>query len=170
MPVSALDVVPRSDFSVLVVAGILGGIASGLLIRCLGHFGGIDPLYEAASHTRISPSARTTECYAKAWRDRRRRMIVFKTVQISLFPMILVLWFLSSLHPNWGRVILAFPAWLVAYLAAGVWLNLFRCPRCGKLYYWRVHLKGYMQRQTRWRDCRYCGLQQDQCPSAIANS
>lgn len=164
-PLSTLGVLPGNDLGVLVVAGILGGIVSGLLIRWLGHFSGSDPLYQAASHTRIPPSDRTTEYYAKAWRDRRRRMIVFKTAQISFFPLILVLWFVSSRHPDWGRVILAVPAWFVAYMAAGVWLNLFRCPRCGRLYYWRVQLKGYTQRQARSRDCHYCGLQQDQCPT-----
>ena len=167
-PVNALDVVPRIDFGGLVVAGILGGIASRLLIRWLGHFSGNDPLYEAG-HTGVPPAPRTTEYYAKAWRDRRRRMVVFKTVQISFFPMILLLWYLSSIRPESDRVrrVLAVPTWFIAYVAAGVWLNRFRCPRCGKLYYWRVQLKGYMQRQTRSRDCRYCGLQQDQCPSAF---
>jgi hypothetical protein len=167
---SARDVVPRNEFGGFVVAGILGGIASGLLIRWLGHFSGNDPLYEAAGHPRVPSSARITEYYAKAWRDRRRRMIVFKTVQISFLPTILVLWFLSSLHPDWGKVILAVPTWLIAYVAAGVWLNRFRCPRCGKLYYWRVQLKGSVPRQTRWRDCHYCGLQQDECPSAIVDA
>jgi hypothetical protein len=167
---SVLDVVPRNDFGGLVVVAILAGIASGLLIRWLGHFSGNDPLYEAAGDARVLPSARITEYYAKAWRDRRRRMIVFKTVQISLFPMMLLLWLLSSRRPDRNDgVILALPAWFAAYMAAGVWLNRFRCPRCGKLYYWRLQLKGSMQRQARWRDCHYCGLRQDQCPSAVAD-
>ena len=164
-PISALDVIPRNDFGGLVVAGILGGIISGLLIRWLGHFSGNDPLYEAAGHARVPPANRITEYYAKAWRDRRRRMIVFKTVQISFLPMILLLWYLSSFRPPRSTAILAVPAWFIAYVAAGIWLNGFRCPRCGKLYYWRVQLKGYMQRQTRRRDCHYCGLQQDQYPA-----
>lgn len=49
-------------------------------------------------------------------------------------------------------------------MAAGVWLNRFRCPRCGKLYYWRWELKGYTVREKRWSDCRYCGLHQDELP------
>lgn len=169
VPLSPLDVIPRNAFDVSILAGILGGIASGLLIRWLGHFSGDDPLYEAASNARILPSAGIAEYYAKAWRDRRQRMIVFKTVQISFFPMILVLWLFSSPYTDRSRLILAISAWFAAYAATGVWLNLFRCPRCGKLCYWRVQLKGYMQRQTRWCDCRYCGLQQDQCPNATAN-
>jgi hypothetical protein len=159
VPTTSLCLAPGSDLGTLLVAGVLGGIASGLAIRWIGRFSGNDPRYEVVYQTGVS-----TEHYAEAWRDRRRRMVVFKTVQLSLLPMIPVLWYLSSMYPTRQLPILAFPAWFIAYMAAGLWLNRFRCPRCGKLYYWRAQLKGSVQRQTRWRDCRYCGLQQDQLP------
>ena len=164
-PMIALGLAPASHFSNSVFVGVLGGIAAGLLIRWIGHLSGNEPGYEVVDQTSIPPSVHTNEHYAEAWRDRRRRMVVFKTVQISFFPMILVLWYLFSIHPEWRRLILTFPAWYITYMAAGVWLNRFRCPRCGKLYYWRTQFKGSMQRQRKWRDCRYCGLQQDQYPS-----
>jgi hypothetical protein len=160
-----LCLAPSGHLANLVLVGALGGIASDLLIRWIGHLSGNDAGYEVVDQTSVPPAVHMTEHYAEAWQDRRRRMVVFKTVQISFFPMILVLWYLSSIHPEWRRLILAIPAWFITYMAAGVWLNRFRCPRCGQLYYWRAQLKGSMQRQRKWRDCRYCGLQQDQCPS-----
>jgi len=160
-----LCLAPSGEFSDFVVAGLLGGIASGLLIRWIGQLGGKDPGYRVVGQPSVPPSIDMVERYAKAWRDRRRRMVVFKTVQLSFLPMILVLWYLFSIHPEWHRLLLALPAWFTAYMAAGVWLNRFHCPRCGRLYYWRAQLKGSMPRQKRWRDCRYCGLQQDQYTS-----
>ena len=43
---------------------------------------------------------------------------------------------------------------------AAVWVNRFRCPRCGKPYYWRLH----QTRLKNWRDCRHCGLAQGAIP------
>ena len=154
----------KIDIGQRLFVGILGGIASGLLIRWIWRLSGKDPGYARIDKTSVGQDIQTPEYYAKAWRDRRLRMVVFKTVQISFFPMLLLLWYLSSVHPDWQKLILAFPVWFLGYIGAGVWLNRFRCPRCGKLFYWRAQLKGYMQRQTKWRDCRYCGLQQDQYP------
>ena len=103
-----------------------------------------------------------TEDYRAAWRDRRRRMLIFKSVQIAFFPIIIgfALMWPSGVVPR--QALLVFPFWFIAYLAAGVWLNRFRCPRCGNLYYWRWQpLKRALERQARWRDCHYCGLSQD---------
>jgi hypothetical protein len=74
--------------------------------------------------------------YAAAWQDRGRRMVVFKTTQISFVPILFRIAYLSSTHPGASKLLLAIPVWFVGYMAAGVWLNRFRCPRCGKLYYW----------------------------------
>ena len=107
------------------------------------------------------------EDYRAAWRDRRRRMRVFKTIQIAFFPIIAGLADAALLFPSRAlprQALLVLLAWLIAYLAAGVWLNRFRCPRCGNLYYWRWQLKGALERQARWRDCHYCGLSQDAEP------
>jgi hypothetical protein len=85
--------------------------------------------------------------YLAAWQDRRRRMAVLKAIQFSFFLIPMTGWVTSSKYPTvyqrWGRqVLLAFPAWFLAYIAAGVWLNRFRCPGCGKLYYWILQWKG----------------------------
>ena len=101
--------------------------------------------------------------YAEAWRDRRRRMLVFKAIQIAFFPLLVVLALMSKYVRTQANPVVAVPLWFIAYMAAGVWLNRFRCPRCGKLYYWRVQLKGAMGREKKWRDCRWCGLPQTDC-------
>jgi predicted RNA-binding Zn-ribbon protein involved in translation (DUF1610 family) len=93
------------------------------------------------------------ESYAAARRDQRRRMLVFKTIQIAFFPIILSAAFLS-LSRSLPRQ----------------WLNRFRCPRCGNLYYWRLQWQGYMDRQKKWRDCRHCGLAQDRNRASQPNS
>jgi Transposase zinc-ribbon domain len=100
--------------------------------------------------------------YAASWRDRSRRMFVFKSAQIAFIPIIIGAAFLSARS---SLVLLAIPLWLVVYLASAVWLNRFKCPRCGKLYYWRLERKGYLERQRKWRDCRHCGLHQDAEPA-----
>jgi hypothetical protein len=107
--------------------------------------------------------------YAEAWRDRRRRMVLFKTIQFLFLPMILAAAVISSKLPGTYRksmpqAFIALPIWFVAYVAAGVWLNRFRCPRCGKFYYWRLEWKGSVERQKNWRNCHHCNLQQDARP------
>jgi hypothetical protein len=102
--------------------------------------------------------------YAAAWQDRKRRMFVFKTVVYGLNLLIIVaLVYGSSTRSRsyfWSHYMLLFPAWLVVYMAAGVWLNRFRCPRCGKFYYWTLLWRAPKNR----RDCRHCGLAQDTLP------
>ena len=101
------------------------------------------------------------ERYAAAWTDRRRRMVIFKATQWAFFALLLIALLVNcSIYPNLShRFMLCFPLWFLGYMAAGVWLNRFRCPRCRKLYYWRLELKEYMTR------CRHCGLPEDTTPS-----
>jgi hypothetical protein len=110
------------------------------------------------------------ERYAAAWRDRRRRFLVFKTVQIAGAGIVLGTLSLGTIHllsPQ--QAIVAFPAFFIVYGVAGVWLNRFRCPRCGRLYYWSLKLKGAFERQKNWRDCHHCGLHQDALPNSPTN-
>ena len=92
-------------------------------------------------------------------------MLAFRTVQISFFPLILVLAVFSRYRESEPTGVL-FVGWFVSYIAAGIWLNRFRCPRCGKLYYWDLRWKESLARyrSKSWRPCRHCGLQQDACP------
>jgi hypothetical protein len=109
--------------------------------------------------------------YSAAWRDRKRRMVVFKTVQFLFFPMVLGARFISSKNPCAGQrsmspAPLAFLVWFLGYILVGIWLNRLRCPRCGKLYDWRLECKGALERQKNWRNCHHCGLQQARLPSS----
>ena len=100
--------------------------------------------------------------YLEAWRDRRLRFRVFKIVSTTAFlPFTLCLFVIEKVS---GPTILApasLAAYFVLYMVAGIWLNRFRCPRCGKLYYWDLRWRPYRD----WRDCHHCGLKQDALPS-----
>jgi len=100
--------------------------------------------------------------YAIAWRDAARRMIAFRSVQLVFFPIILAFAFLATKSASAADSAAKFviPGWLALYGATGVWLNRFRCPRCGKLFYWRLERRGYLERAKKWRSCRHCGLEQ----------
>jgi hypothetical protein len=92
------------------------------------------------------------EDYGKVWRDRRRRVFDFRSDPIVFFSLILVLAFLQYRHIQ----IPGFPiriGWIGVYGAAGIWLNRFGCPRCGRLYYWKI---GILSRTGTWR-CHHCG-------------
>jgi predicted Zn-dependent protease len=154
------------NIPLFVLAGVLASIISGAAIRLLARFAGSNPAYEHVEESAASPADGTEQRYAAAWRDRKRRFIVFRVVQLSLFALVLALWLVTRKHPYVAPrpVLLGFGGWFIAYMIAGAWLNRFRCPRCGKLYYWRWELKGSTERQKRWSDCHYCGLHQDEMP------
>lgn len=92
-------------------------------------------------------------------------MLVFKAIQPAFFPLVVVLALMSKYLRAQPNLLAVIPVWFITYMTTGVWLNRFRCPRCGKLYYWRVQLRGATERQKKWRDCRWCGLPQDALPS-----
>jgi len=98
--------------------------------------------------------------YTEAWRSRRRRFAWFRTIQIA-GPLVILAgaYFASSLKSS--LFLLTVPIWFFGYVAVGIWLNRFRCPRCGELYYWNLKRRGYMERLKNWRGCHHCDLQQD---------
>jgi predicted Zn-dependent protease len=154
------------NIPLFVLAGVLASIISGAVIRFLAKLGGSNPAYGYVGESAVSALDGTEERYAAAWRDRRRRFLVLKATQLSFFALLVALLIVTRRHPYVAPrpVLLGFAAWFIAYMVAGAWLNRFRCPRCGKLYYWRWELKGYTEREKRWTDCRYCGLHQDEMP------
>jgi hypothetical protein len=155
------------NIPVFVLAGVLASMISGAVIRFLAKLGGGNPAYDHVFEPTIWPKdAGEEQRYAAAWRDRRRRPLVARVVQLSFFVLIFAFWVATRKHPYVApqSVLFAFAAWFVALMAAAVWVNRFRCPRCGKLYYWRWELRGYTEREKRPSDCRYCGLHQDEMP------
>jgi hypothetical protein len=102
-------------------------------------------------------------------------MLIFRVVQLLLLPLFLIVAVIQSrvlwpLHMTIAEALTCLLTWFIAYYAAGIWLNRFRCPRCGRLYYWRLERKGYMDRQRKWRDCRHCGLTQDAVPNDVGRA
>lgn len=156
----------RPNFGELLFAGTLAAIVAAMLIQQVRRWSGGDPAYEPAAEIRRADGIHTAEYYARAWRDCRRRRFALQTVQLSCVPMLVLACYWASIHRQVAGAWLA-AGWFLAFFSAGVWLKRFRCPRCGKLFYWRLQFKGYMQRESKskWRCCRYCGLTQDQYPS-----
>lgn len=112
---------------------------------------------------RVMTQVSDAERYAAAWRDRRRRFIVYVAEMNAFWILICGPLIFPKLLPE--RYILVFPAWFVGNIVAGVWLNRFRCPRCGNFYYWKWDWKWEFKRSKNWRDCRHCGLAQDAGPT-----
>jgi hypothetical protein len=83
-------------------------------------------------------------------------LLVFAVVSNAMVPVAFGIAYFH-LHPN---PLLLVSALLIAFVIAAVWVNRFRCPRCGKLYYW----KWPQTKLKNWRDCRHCGLTQDAVP------
>ena len=110
--------------------------------------------------------ASETERYAAAWRDHKRRFLTY-IIALNSFWLLVLLGFLAQADSRFdlpGRTLLStFVAWFVGQIAAGVWLNRFRCPRCGNLFYWKWSWK--MERTKDWRRCRHCDLRQDSLPA-----
>ncbi len=86
------------------------------------------------SITQVSDS----EWYTAAWRDRKRRFLTC-VLALNSFWILVLFGFLSQISERFnasGRtLLLAFAVWFVGQIAAGVWLNRFRCPGCGNLFY-----------------------------------
>jgi hypothetical protein len=101
------------------------------------------------------------ELYAAAWKDRKRRFLTYVVVLNSIWVLVL-LGFASRFDLSGKTVVLAFATWFVGQVAAGVWLNRFRCPRCGKFFYWKWSWK--IEKKKAWRRCRHCDLNQDSAP------
>jgi predicted Zn-dependent protease len=100
--------------------------------------------------------------YGAAWKDRRFRMAVFTAMQLVFFLILFVFAFLSAIRLDPG--INPFPLfllWFLIYLHTAIWLNRFRCPRCGQFYYRKPLRQGPQNSHA----CRHCGVLEDSGPS-----
>lgn len=101
--------------------------------------------------------------YAGSWRDLRRRELVFYGLFLSLMPVEIVVTTLGNdpALPHLAWVILQTTGilWLPAWMAAGVYKNLLKCPRCGNRY------SSSVGRAVPANKCSSCGLER----GAISN-
>jgi hypothetical protein len=109
--------------------------------------------------------AQTSEIvdFAAAWKDRKRRYLTY-VVALNSFWVLVLLGILSQADSRFDlpgkAVFLSFASWFVVQMAAGVWLNRFRCPRCASLFYW-ARWTWKIEERKNPRNCRHCGLPQD---------
>ena len=98
--------------------------------------------------------------HAAAWRDYRKRTIVFWVVFLSYVPGVAAIFFaigpslaaLTGIKPDNIGMMIAL-CWMIAFAIAGFRLSLFRCPRCGEPFFstwWYGNLFA--------RQCVHCGL------------
>lgn len=114
----------------------------------------------------LMAQATEVEQYAAARKDRKRRFVTY-VVALNSFWVLVGLGIFSQADSRFdvsGRTVsVGVGAWFVGQIAAGVWLNRFRCPRCGKLFYWKWDWK--IEGRREWRCCRHCGLSHDSAPA-----
>ena len=98
--------------------------------------------------------------YAAAWRDLRRRRIIFWAVFLSYIPGVWAIFFavglplsaLTGIEPDHFGLAIA-SCWMAAFAVTGWRLGLFSCPRCHKRFFatWWYH-------NPFARKCLNCGL------------
>jgi hypothetical protein len=91
--------------------------------------------------------------YGREWADLRRRTRIFWIIFLGYIPGVVILNLLAgliapSLTPMWIAV-----PWMGAFMAAGIYRALFRCPRCHKRFFY----KGWYSSQF-IRNCLHCDL------------
>jgi len=95
--------------------------------------------------------------YDANWRDLRTRIRLFWFAWLSGPSMLLIVTVLHLIFPklaNWNRTgVGLIVMWMVTFVAAGIYRQAFRCPRCGKWYFstWLYH-------NPYARKCLHCGL------------
>jgi hypothetical protein len=82
--------------------------------------------------------------YDSKWRDLRQRSRFFWFVFLVWAPASAVIsTVLDAISPRLGsrHFLWITGPWMIAYLAAGVWLMRFRCPQCRELFFSRLELE-----------------------------
>jgi hypothetical protein len=94
--------------------------------------------------------------YDDAWRDLHKRVRLFWLLFLGWAAgAVLSEFVLDAIHPGLGDSVWIAIPWIVAVFAAGLYWELFPCPRCGELFFWGGLFGGFNQFR---RKCQYCGL------------
>jgi hypothetical protein len=97
--------------------------------------------------------------YSAAWRDLRRRRIIFLAVWLGLTPALLAIYYVA-LRPlsqlfTIKEDYLVLPVagvWMIAFMIASIRVQLFRCPRCQQWFFAKWYYNPFA------RKCVHCGL------------
>jgi len=105
-------------------------------------------------------SLKLDQPYYAAWQEYRRRRricwLVFLGFPFSVIPIGILAGFLGQAFDTNASVlalVFAFMA-LLTVMAVGVWSGDFRCPRCGKSYFWRPSQLEYNSFSQHCLHCR----------------
>jgi hypothetical protein len=98
--------------------------------------------------------------YEAAWRDFRKRSIILWAAALGYVPgmafisiaIVLPLSALTGIKPD-NIVLPVAVCWLATIVITGFYRSLFRCPRCGKEFFWGSWFVNSFARK-----CMHCGL------------
>ena len=109
----------------------------------------------------VVASPAEVERYATAWRQRRFRTRLLVAILLVSFVIISVVAVKEAMSVDSSPWVVGLLVWAIPVTAATMWLEKFRCPRCGKQYH-----------NPRRRDllpdwlCNHCGLLRDSMPKS----
>lgn len=87
--------------------------------------------------------------YATAWRSLRTRRWVLGILVLAGLPVVMVS--LRLLPEGPGQVAIA-GSWMALFTASMIWMAAFRCPRCGRFFWWT-----WTRRNPFAQKCLHCG-------------
>jgi hypothetical protein len=98
--------------------------------------------------------------YASAWRDYRKRTIIFWIAFLGYVPGVAAIFFaigpslaaLTGIEPNNIGMMIAL-CWMIAFAILAIRRSLFRCPRCGGAFFSTLWYTNSFARK-----CVHCGL------------
>jgi hypothetical protein len=102
---------------------------------------------------RLSSMNGVPDHYEKAWKDLRRRRTVFVSMLVATAP---IVYFVRQ-PPVF--------AWFFVVFGAAVWVQFFRCPRCGEEF-----AATWWWRNVFTRKCLHCGLHSGARPESRSDS
>lgn len=98
--------------------------------------------------------------YAEAWRSLRTRRWVLGLLVIACLPVVVGAVRLLPEGPMQASVA---SAWMALFASSAIWLASFRCPKCGRFFWWT-----WTRRNPFAMKCLHCGTPVGSTPSDAA--
>jgi len=112
-------------------------------------YGNYDALFGALKMPVFESQA--SPIYQRSWQDLHRRTIAFRLVVVSYVPAMALAILATDVFANYvpaRLAVYAAAAWLTMFVAADLYRQAFRCPRCGHHFFRRAAWHGW--------DTRHC--------------